>query len=289
MNIIFQINGGLGKSIISTAVCENIKKQYPDDKLIVLTAYPEVFINNPNVDRCIQMGSANYFYPDFIKDQDVKLMLQEPYLETNHVKGTEHLIETWCNINGVVCETTTPSIFLTQREIDFHSRKYQSDKPLMILQTNGGAAEQEQKYSWARDLPVHIVENVIKTFKNDYQILHVRREDQIGYADTTPIHDNFRSICVGLMMSQKRLLIDSFVQHAAAALNLTSTVCWIVNTPTVFGYDIHHNIQSNPVTRPYDFRHSYIQPYNIIGDPLEFPYNNEKEIFNLEDIIQSLK
>jgi hypothetical protein len=288
MNIIFQINGGLGKSIIATAVCENIKKQYPDDKLIVVTAYPEVFLNNPNVDRCLQMGTVSYFYADFVKDQDVKLMLQEPYLETQHVKGNEHLVETWCKMNGIICETTKPSLFFTKREIDFHSRKYTFDKPIMVIQTNGGAVEQEQKYSWARDLPTYVVENIIKKFKNKYQIIHIRREDQIGYTDTIPVHDNFRSICVGLMISSKRLLIDSFVQHAAAALNLSSTVCWIVNSPEVFGYETHTNILANPYTRSYDFRQAYIQPFNIMGDVLEFPYNNETEIFNSDSIIESL-
>jgi hypothetical protein len=91
------------------------------------------------------------------------------------------------------------------------------------------------------------------------------------------------------MMSQKRLLIDSFVQHACAALNLPSTVCWVVNKPNVFGYAIHDNIECMPFTRPYDYRHSYINPFNIIGDPVEFPYNHEGEIFDVDAIIKSLK
>jgi uncharacterized phage-like protein YoqJ len=45
MNIIFTIQGGLGKSVVGTAVCKAIKKKYPSCKLIVLTGYPEVFTN----------------------------------------------------------------------------------------------------------------------------------------------------------------------------------------------------------------------------------------------------
>ncbi len=33
MKIIFQINGGIGKSIAATAVCRAIKKQNPADEL----------------------------------------------------------------------------------------------------------------------------------------------------------------------------------------------------------------------------------------------------------------
>ena len=36
MNIVFNIEGGLGKSIMATAVCEAIKKKHPKDNLIVL-------------------------------------------------------------------------------------------------------------------------------------------------------------------------------------------------------------------------------------------------------------
>jgi ADP-heptose:LPS heptosyltransferase len=64
MKIIFQINGGIGKSIAATAVCKAIKKQYPKDELIVLTGYPDVFVKNPNVNRVLS-GHVNYFYQDY--------------------------------------------------------------------------------------------------------------------------------------------------------------------------------------------------------------------------------
>jgi hypothetical protein len=52
MNIIFKIEGGIGKSIMATAVCEAIKNKRKKDTLIVVTAYPEVFLCNPHVDKC---------------------------------------------------------------------------------------------------------------------------------------------------------------------------------------------------------------------------------------------
>ena len=59
MNIIFQIDGGLGKCIMATAVCECIKHHHPDDKLIVVSGYPEVFLDNPWVDRAYAFGYYN--------------------------------------------------------------------------------------------------------------------------------------------------------------------------------------------------------------------------------------
>ena len=68
MNIIFQISGGIGKSIAATAVCKAVKSEYPKAKLIVITGYPDVFLNNPHVDRVFAFGQAAYFYTDFIQD-----------------------------------------------------------------------------------------------------------------------------------------------------------------------------------------------------------------------------
>ena len=43
MNVIFQIEGGLGKSIMATAIVKVIKKRYKNANLIVITGYPDIF------------------------------------------------------------------------------------------------------------------------------------------------------------------------------------------------------------------------------------------------------
>ena len=44
---IFNPEGGLGKIIASTAIAKAIKDKYPDRTLIVVTPWPEVYLNNP--------------------------------------------------------------------------------------------------------------------------------------------------------------------------------------------------------------------------------------------------
>lgn len=83
--------------------------------------------------------------------------------------------------------------------------------------------------------------------------------------------------------------MDSFGQHAAASLGLPSVVCWIGNSPNVFGYDVHHNIVSNEWTKKPELRNAYLGLFNIAGDPLEIPYNNESEIFDTQIIIEALE
>lgn len=288
MNIVFQINGGIGKCVIATAVCEAIKKEYPESKLIVISGYPDVFLNNPNVDRAFAFGGFSYFYEEYIEDKEFKIFAHDPYLQTEHVEQKEHLIKTWCEMFNIPYNGESPRIYLTDREIKFFGNKFSSDKPLFLLQTNGGAPS-DMAYSWSRDMPISIANDIVNEFKDVYNIIHIRREDQIPLENTIPITDSFRALAVLISLSRKRLFIDSFCQHTAAALELPSTVCWITNKPNVFGYEIHDNIISNIFTVKPELRNAYLSKFNIGGDLLEFPYNDESEIFDANSIISSVK
>ena len=288
MEIILSINGGMGKSVMATAVCEAIKKQYPECTLIVLTGYPEVFSGINSVDYAFDQTQESYFYSKYIENKDFLLFAQEPYLDTYHVKGKEHVIETWCRINNIDYNGEMPIISLNERERTFYGIKYHSDKPIMVIQSNGGGAQQEMKYSWARDIPRSITQSVIDHYKNDYKIFHIRRDNQLSFEGVTPVSDTYKGLACLISKSQKRLFLDSVGQHIAASLNLKSTVLWIVNKPNQFGYLVHDNIIANPETVKPDLRFSSFTRHNITGALHEFPYNSENEIFNIEQIIESI-
>lgn len=288
MNIIFQINGGIGKCVMATAVCEAIKKKYPDSKLIVVSGYADVFLNNPHVYRSYQYGGISYFYSEYIDGHDYKIFAHDPYVQTEYVEQKEHLIKTWCEMFDVPYNGEQPKIYLTGREVKFFENKFTSDRPILLLQTNGGA-QTEHKYSWARDIPSSVAVKVIDHFRLEYNVVHIRRDDQNQFEGTFGVSDTFRALCVLISMSSKRLLIDSFAQHVAASMSLPSTVCWIANSPKVFGYTMHNNILANPFTTKPELRNSYFGKFNIAGDLLEFPYNHEDEIFDVDKIIKSIE
>jgi FkbM family methyltransferase len=289
MKIVFQIDGGIGKSIAATAVCKAIKVQYPNDELIVITGYPEVFLCNPYVDKTFHFHNLNYFYKDHIQGQEVKMMLHNPYLETDFITINGHLIKVWCDMFGIKYNGEQPELFINNRELNFFGNQFASQKPILLLQTNGGAKEQPNKYSWTRDLPMAVAQKIVYAFANEYNVLHIRREDQLQLQGTTPIQADFRALFVLIALSAKRLFIDSFAQHSAAALGKSSVVCWVGNTPVQFGYEIHTNIVANPPTIKPELRNSVFSKYNISGQPTEFPYNNEGEIFNVDQIIDLLR
>jgi hypothetical protein len=182
-----------------------------------------------------------------------------------------------------------PRLYLTQREIDFYSQQFASEKPLFVIQTNGGAQEQNIKYSWSRDIPVSTAQKVVDSLVDRYNVIHIKREDQLQLQNTTPASGDFRALVVLIKLSQGRLFMDSFAQHVAKALDLDSIVLWVANTPKQFGYSNNKNIIANKETATPELKNSVFSKFNIVGDLLEFPYNNETEIFNDEEVIDAVK
>jgi len=288
VNIIFQIDGGLGKSIMATAMVKVIRKRYKNSHIVIVTAYPDVFLNNPHINECFrteQMGGA---YLKYVKDQDCKIFVEDPYRNTSFLTEKEHLFRTWCKIYGLHYNNEQPELYLTQPEIDYFTPFYNVEKPIMVIQPNGGPQGQGFNYSWTRDIPEPTVNEIIQHYKNDYTIVHIKRDDQYKYPDTLHALDGFRSIAILLQLSKKRLLIDSFGQHLAAAMGKKSTVCWVTTKPKVFGYKLHDNIQANPFTKEPQIQNSVYQPFNLAQDISSIPYNDLNEVFDTNKIIESI-
>ena len=286
--VICQVDGGLGKSIMFTAVLKAIRKQYKKANIIVVTGYPDVFIANPNVNKVLRFDQLSGIYSKEVMNKDVKVFVSDPYHTSDYITESGHLIKIWCESYGVEYNGELPELFLLKAEKEYFEPFYRLGKPILAIQPNGGAINQPLKYSWTRDIPAPIVEQVIEKFKNDYAILHIKREDQIIYPNTLQALDTFRSIAILLSMSQKRLLIDSSAMHIATALNLPSTVAWVGTNPNIFGYEMHNNILANKPTRESNFQHPHYQKYLLYQDISTIPYNDLNEVFDVAKIIKSL-
>ena len=289
MNIFFQIDGGLGKSIMGTAVVKAIKKKYKKSNLYVVTAYPDIFLNNPDVKQTFRSDEINGVYLKYIKGKEAKVFSGEPYRESDFILEEKHVLEIWCNMFGIEYQGESPELFLTQPEIDYFTPFYKTDKPLMAIQPNGGPQNQGFNYSWTRDIPSPVVLDVINHFKDKYTIAHIKRQDQQVYPDTLHAMDGFRSIAILISLSQKRLFMDSFGQHLAAAMNQPSVVGWVTTNPGQFGYGLHTNIIRNKFTKKPLLEQAAYQPFNLAQDISSIPYNDLTEVFNSKDIIQAIE
>jgi len=286
--VIFHIDGGCGKNIVATSVVKSIKAAYPEHKLVVVTAYPEVFIHNPHVYRVYKFGVLSYFYDDYINGKDSVILRMEPYHSGDLLYRKKSLSEIWCDVFNIPCVDTKPNIYLTERELVFVQNKLKKEGPVLLIQSSGGVSNQNHSYSWSRDLNPDFTQNIINELKGNFnKILHVRNESQPKLENTISITDNFRNLFCYIVFSDKILTIDSFVQHAAAAFKKKATVGWISTSPIVFGHEIHDNILA---TSDESFRHridSYLEKDDWTGGRFyECPYDNTVNIFDKTQIIE---
>lgn len=284
--LILQIEGGIGKNVVATAVVRAVSKQYPDRKIIILTAHPDIWFCNPRVWKVLEFGKVPYFHQDYIADKDTILMIQEPYRCQDYIYRKKHLSNIWCDMYGIKWDGEKPEMYFTNLEFDFLSQTINKSKPIFMIQPFGGAAQQGHKYSWARDLPPQIAQSIVDEMSKDYRVIQVRRDDQIGLNNCEYLSMNPRQLAMAIMLSDKRLFIDSYMQHAAASLSLPSTVVWIVNSPDVLGYKTHNNIVSN--FNNGEIRNSMYEAHDILGDPINLA-NIPNDLFDVKKILETLK
>jgi hypothetical protein len=292
---IFHVQGGIGKHVAATAVAQAIKNNHPDRKLIVVCAYAEIFNNLSFVDRVYTIGTTSYFYQNYIQGKDSIIFHHEPYYTTDHIHKKLPLIQNWCKLYGLEYNNEQPVIKFNKLQYDL-SRKFwvKGSKPIMVIHTNGGMMTTDAKpYAWTRDMPEKLAQDLVDHYKKDYTIYQITKINSpklkganhifASQQQTLSLMEYFSV----LLHSDKRILIDSSLQHAAAATNKPSTVLWNGTSPTVFGYDIHTNITTKI---PYDFKlpGSYLFDFDFNGNEVEYPFTDDQELFNIDEIIASV-
>lgn len=287
--IVWHIEGGLGKNIAATSLISSVKQTYKDRKLILVVSYPEVFLNHPDIHRVYRVGMTSYFYDDFIKDKDTIIFKHEPYFQSEHITKKKHLIENWCDLLGVKYEKQMPILYpnMIQKNIIYNWKR---DKPVMVIHSNGGPLQQDSLYSWTRDMPYEIVDAIVQRYSNKYHIIQVGRDARqaapgVEFIDLPLTNHELFSI---LPLSDKRVLIDSSLQHAAAAMKLKSTVLWVGTSSKNFGYDIHSNIIAKPPKGNVKMIDSYLFDYSFDGIAHECPYMDVTEMFDINEIFKSI-
>jgi hypothetical protein len=292
---IFQISGGLGKHIAATAVAQVIKRTYPDRELVCLVAWPELWASLPFVHRVFPLGNTSYFYETYVDGKDSLFFLQEPYFTTTHINKTHRLVESWCLLNGLEYKEEQPvvKINVEQKKAirSFYEPKFEG-KPFLLIHTNGGLYTNERPFSWARDMPFDVATKVAKHFKKSHFIMQVTRPSSPKIEDVFVRHEQLSNTeLIGLLeLTDKRLLIDSSLQHGAAAFGLPSTVLWNATSSTIFGHKLHDNIQAKPKPQK-SLPGQFLFDFQFDGNPEEMPYEEEdlKDLYNIDQIIDSLE
>jgi len=287
--IVWHIEGGLGKNVAATSLITSLQAKYKDRKIVIVASYPEVFLNHPDAYRVYKMGSTQYFYDDYIRDKDTLIFKHEPYFETQHILKNKHLIANWCKLMDIKYEFQTPFLnfnFVQQR----NASGWKREKPILLIQTNGGPLNSNLEYSWTRDIPYIVSKQIVDKYKDTHHIIQICKPTSLKLEDAEVIDQPLQAMNLFslLAVSDKRVLIDSSLQHAAAAMNLESTVLWVGTSSKNFGYSIHKNIEANPPTNTVKLVDSYLFDYSFEGVAHECPYFSLDEMFDIPRVLESI-
>ena len=216
-NLVLHIQGGLGKVILATAVIKSYKMANPKAKVVVVSGYPEVFVNNPDVHRFFSFNTP-YLWKDYYGNPEWNVYAEDPYFTQEWIKNTQiHLIDIWCEEIGVPSLQTTPLLYFSGPEIDELNAMIVVDKPLICVQSTGGSTPAAR--SWTRNPPNHELDGYLSQFLESHYIVH------IGLPET-PVLQNVHQRIENLNRRQAMCLmyyanmvvgIDSYAMHARAA------------------------------------------------------------------------
>ena len=290
---LFLVQGGFGKHVASTAVAKCIKNNFPGRELIVVSVWTEIFQNLPFVDRVYQAGNTSYFYQTYVEDMDSLVFANEPYFTTDHVNKKLPLVQTWSKMYNLEYRGEMPEIKfnpLQRKSAKEFWPARANGKPIMVIQTNGGMYNEQRPYLWARDMPVALAQKLVDHYSDEYHIFQITRPACEVLDDVEVIKDPMTNmeLVSTLLHSEKRILIDSCMQHAAAALKIPSVVLWNGTSPEVFGWDMHTNIQAKKPAKC-KLPNSVLFDFDFMGVEAEYPYiDDDEEIFDFDKIVEAV-
>jgi hypothetical protein len=224
---------------------------------------------------------------------DSLVFANEPYFTTDHVNKKLPLVQTWSKMYNLEYRGEMPEIKFNPLQRKGAKEFWPSranGKPIMVIQTNGGMYQEQRPYLWARDMPVVLAQKLVDHYSDEYHIFQVTRPACEVLDDVEVLKDpvsNMELVSV-LLHSEKRILIDSCMQHAAAALKMPSVVLWNGTSPEVFGWDMHTNIKAKKPAKC-KLPNSVLFDFDFMGVEAEYPYIDEDDdIFDFDKIVEAV-
>jgi hypothetical protein len=297
--LILNVQGGIGRNIMATAVVRNLKKAYPDKKLIVMCGCPELFLKNPNVYRVYSLMNPIYFYEDFIKNRKTLMLNVEPYQHFDYVYKKKHFVECWCEMLGIPCDSIYPEIFLTKVEkelAEYHLKCYGTT--MVLCQFEGGKVPEgkdpksriaSRSAMFRRSLPEKVQTEIVDALNTlGFKVGCVVAGNTYITGCCERIEYPLRAVIALIPYVAGIITIDSFLMHASACYKRQALSLWSGTNPDVLGYDCHVNLRKNVCETPECHRpNSYLFDIEPNGYQWECSVDNKCCDYTAQEVIEA--
>lgn len=236
-----------GDDLLCTIIAQQLRRK-GYKKIWIGTGFPEIFLNNPHVDKALKQnehGHISLFFRKYL--QAIKVNHIHPWY-TVHNKITDqdiipdkHIIYKMCDkVNVAYPEQLRPNIYLSERE------KLQgklSDNQVCIQSTGSGARQYMQTKDWLPERFVEVVSELLK----DYTVIQIGSlNDQLlpGVIDMRG-KTSIREAAAILYHSQFFVGLVGFLMHLARSVNCRSVIIYGGRErPDQSGYEENINLYS---------------------------------------------
>ena len=232
----FRVKGGLGKHIVFSALLPAIKAKY--GRINIINAYPEVFLNNPDIQFIAGIEEYEQNKPHFARGIST-IHAYEPY-DTEFTFNDQHILGNWVQAYGLDPELVDrPVVHLNdnQKELASNIRKEIGDK-YIIVQFSGGQSplnfNEQQQYQMNemtinRNYPYQMAQLLVNRIKFDfpeYRIINCSLPNEYNLMGAERIPTPFTTYFELVKDASMVICIDSMLQHVAATVDVPTIVLW---------------------------------------------------------------
>ncbi len=250
------IKGGIGKHICSTTLVRYIKEKEPDSRITVISAFPEIFLNNPRIYRNLH-HMTSYVFDDYINGTDFRE--GEPYQSKEFYTNKKHLSNVYPIAYGFKEENKNiyPEIYLDENELrGAQDLVKNSPKPIVTIQTTGGNQRigqvKDPRQLNGRDMLPETAQKIVDICdKEGFNVVHVCLPHEYKLKGVTGFKDlSFRKYIALVPYISGHIGIDSSMMHAVAAFKKPSLTLWGCTNVNALGYPYMANINRKACPNP---------------------------------------
>lgn len=249
--VTIQMEGGLGKQIALSSLIPYFTDKY--EEIIVLSSYPEVFENNPNVHRAIGYNTA-FGYEEYINPSN-DIYFACGYRENDFRKQRISLVQAAAQSINIPYDPDNmkPSLYTTEKEEKIVNDIKTKFGSYIIVQFSGGQnpatiSQNNSPNVMAKDVSYDLAIRIIKEIQEEYPgltILNFAIPGEFPLPGTVQLDFNYKIWFSIIKQCETFIAIDSSLQHISRAFNKKGIVLWGATNPLCFGWDHNINMENN--------------------------------------------
>jgi len=270
------VEGGIGKCVAFSAIVDALAEK-SGEQIQVHTPYHEVFGGNPQVKWVFDAASVPMNDPRIMGSANIEFC--EPY-KSNFMKGTEHLIESYCKLLGVTYdENMRPKLYTdyAKEQAEALLKEAEIEGDYVVVQFTGGQPPMPQNIAGpymsadpGRNYPHYLAQQVINKLVEENPertVIHFGLPNEPMYENTKRLDAPFPVWHEIIKGAEGFIGIDSSLNHMAASAKTPGVVVWGSTRFNQFGYPENVNMNFHMDGSWDESKFNPADPRNPLVDP----------------------